>query len=62
MSNTEPSGLDRALFVAAALRGYRLHRMAGDYYGACHAGFKRYGDVLCAHCIDQKLKRSCLEN
>ena len=33
MSKTELSELDRTLVIAAALRGYRLQRTSGDYYG-----------------------------
>ncbi|WP_028219448.1 hypothetical protein [Paraburkholderia oxyphila] len=33
MSNTELSELERTLFIAAALRGYRLQRMPDGYYG-----------------------------
>lgn len=42
MSNTEVSELDRPLFFAAALRGFRLQRMPDDYYGL----FKRNGDAV----------------
>ncbi|WP_028218875.1 hypothetical protein [Paraburkholderia oxyphila] len=33
MSNTELGELDRTLFIAAALRGFRLQRIPGDDYG-----------------------------
>lgn len=42
MSSSEVSDLDRPLFIAAALRGFRLQRMADDYYGL----YKRNGDEI----------------
>lgn len=40
--SAEISELDRPLFIAAALRGFRLQRMPDDFYGL----FKRSGDTV----------------
>jgi hypothetical protein len=42
MSKVEVSELDRPLFILAALRGFRLQRMADGSYGL----FKRKGEAV----------------
>ncbi|WP_257829831.1 hypothetical protein [Burkholderia glumae] len=42
MTKTEVSEVDRPLFIAAALRGFRLQRMPDGYYGL----FQRNGDAV----------------
>lgn len=49
MDDTEANELDRALFIASALRGYRLQRMQEGYYGL----FRRDGDAL--HLVASRL-------